>query len=386
MMKKTLHIISILLISINLFGQSDSTLNIENKLIEHFKAHNWNDSIITKESLYKTNLTRDNFNVSISNNLIDFETKQIVIRNPYFSEKLDESENEKDYTRNFPKSFSVIYQNNLIALFENGKFLCVDLNSLTRNSSFEQQLNSKKFDYHWIIDNKLIAQSGNQKMFWNGKKWEKFKDELPLKNQPKLFDDNEFIVYRDCNGEWGGTIYFYEKSTGKTYFTESTCANTVTKAGEGYQVSSHLGHMSGSSEITLIPNPRKLTQAKPNEINTTLNGEALGYIDKSNAFIKKLDLYGIQIFSRFVNDNKELFIVNVADLTFIAKIKNNEVEIIHSLFFNDLYTHDPITTEYGEYTLINLDHYGIGLYREISTLIIIGNKITKIDWNENHSR
>lgn len=385
-MKKTLHIISILLISINLFGQGDSTFLLKNKLIEHFKTLDWNDSVITENSLYKTNFNGDNFNVSISKNPINFETEHKVIRNPYFSDELDESEEEKNYTRNFPKSFSVIYQNNLIALFENGKFACFDINTLTRNSIFEQQLNSKKFNYHWVINNKLVAKSGNQKMVWNGKKWKKFKESFPVKNQPILFDDNEFIIYRDCNGEWGGTIFFYEKSTKKTFFTESTCANTITKTEEGYQVLAHLGHMIGSSEIKIIPDPRKLTQIKSNRIKTIVNGEALGYTDKSNAFTKKFDLYGIQIFSKFNFEINELFIVNVADLTFIAKIENNEVEIVHPLFFNDLYTHHPITTKYGEYTLVNLDLYGTGLYREISTLIIHENKIKKIDWNENHSR
>lgn len=369
--------------SINLFGQTNP--DIENKLIQHFKTHNWNDNVVTRNSLYKTDFKDNNFNVSINDKLLDFETELIVIKNPYFSEKFDESEKEEIYTKNFPKSFSVIYQDNLIVLFENGKFACFDLNSLERNVAFEEQLNTKKIDYHWIVDNCLVAQSGNQKLFWNDTKWVNFKEEFPLKNQPILFNDDEFIVFSDCFGEWGGTVYFYEKATGKTYFTESTCANSVTKTDDGYQVLAHLGHMSGSSEIKVIPNPRKLTQVKSRKINKTINGEALGYTDKSNAFTTKLDLYDLQIFSRFTLNHEEFFIVNVLDLTFVAKIENNEIKIVHPLFFNDLYTHNPITTQYGEYTLVNLDHYGTGLYREISVLIIHSNKITKIDWNEKYN-
>jgi len=386
MMKKNRYILVILLFSIHLFGQNDSTLAIENKLIEHFKARNWNDEAITRESLYKTNFAGDNFNLSISNNPINFKTEHIVIKNPYFSTKLNNSQEENEYTRNFPSSFSVIYQDNLIALFENGKFVCIELNTLNRNLALEEQLNTRKFSYHWIIDHKLIAQGGNKKMFWNGKKWEKYKEKLPPKNQPILFDDKDFIVYRACHGEWGGTIYFYEKSTGKTYFTASTCANTVSKTDEGYQVLAHLGHMFGVSEIKLIPDPRKLTETKSYGTNKIVNGQALGYTDKSNAFINKLDLYGIQLFSSFTFEGKELFIVRIEDLTFLAKIHNNEVELVHPLFFNDLYTHQPITTKFGTYTLVNIDHYGTGLYREISTLILHKNTIKKIDWNENHNR
>jgi len=167
--------------------------------------------------------------------------------------------------------------------------------------------------------------------------------------------------------------------TSKTYFTESTCANSVIKSINGYEVLAHLGHGGDSAEIKLIKDPKKLTLAKDKEINTTVKGEALGYTDKSNAFEKKLDFYGVQIFSSFTFKDKELYIVHL-------EIKNNQIEIVNPLFLSDLYTHDPITKQYGNYTLMNLDHYGTGLYREISEMIVNGNKITKLDWNENHSR
>lgn len=147
-----------------------------------------------------------------------------------------------------------------------------------------------------------------------------------------------------------------------------------------------MGHGGGSTEVKTISDPTKLTFVKSNEIGKTVKGEALGYTDKSNAFEKKIDFYGVQIFSSFNYQDKVLYIVHLSDLTFIAEIKNNEIEIVNPLFFNDLYTHDPITNKYGNYTLMNLDHYGTGLDREISVLIINGNKIIKLDWNENHSR
>lgn len=386
MIKNILFKISIFLFSFNLFGQTDSTLYIEKKIIEHFEKHDPYDQKVTKESLYKPFFSEVGLNLSISDSPIHFEIRRMVIRNPYFSEKIDDSNGKKDKAKNYPRSYSVIYLNHLISLFENGKFVCIDLNSFERNTIFEQQLNSKRFKYHWVIDNKLVAQTGSQKVFWNGEKWKKFKLKIPLKDQPILFDDNEFIVYRDCFGEWGGTVYFYDRSTGKTYFTESTCANTVTRTKDGYLVLANLAHGPGSAELKLIPDPRKLTLAKRNELITTENGEALGYKDKSNAFINKLDLYGIEFFSRFTFDNTELFIANALELTFIAKINESEVEIVNPLFFNDLFTHHPITTQFGEYILINLDFYGTGLYREISALIIRGNKITLIDWNEKHRR
>jgi hypothetical protein len=384
MMNKLLYILLISGFSISAFAQNKQ-LNFEKKLIEYFQKKNWDDDVITRDSLYRSPF-KEKFNVSVSNSYIEFDTTHIVIRNPYFSDKYEDAEEDKDYVKNFPKSFSVIYENSLISLFENGKFVCFRLDNFGRDTILENKLNIKKFKYHWIINSQLGGLSGSSIYLWNGNKWTKSKDSFPIKSQPKLFEDDKFIVYGDCHGEWGGTVYFFEKSTSKTFFTESTCANSVIKDTNGYNVLAHLGHGGGSAEIKTIADPTKLTIAKPNEIGRIVNGAALGYIDKSNAFKKKLDFCGVQIFSSFNSRGKVLYIVHLSDLTFIAEIKNNEIEIVNPLFFSDLYTHDPITNNYGNYTLMNLDHYGTGLYREVSVLIINGNKITKLDWNENHSR
>lgn len=383
-MKKLPCILLIFGFSISAFAQNKQ-VSFEKRLIDYFQKQTWGHVVITRDSLYKSPF-KGEFNVSVSNNYIEFDTTHIVIKNPYFSDKYEEAEEDKDYVRNFPKSFSVIYENSLISLFENGKFACFKLDNFERDTALENKLNTRKFKYHWIIDNQLGGLSGNYIYLWNGNKWSKSKSGFPLKSQPKLFEDDKFIVYGDCHGEWGGTVYFFEKSTSKTFFTESTCANTVIKDSGGYNVLAQLGHGNGSAEIKTIADPTKLTLAKPNEIRTIVNGEALGYTDKSNAFKKKLDFYGAQIFSFFNYGDKVLYIVNLSDLTFIAEIKNNEIEIVNPLFFSDLYTHNPVTNQSGNYALINLDNYGTGLYREISVLIINGNKITKLDWNEDHSR
>ncbi|MBC3759066.1 hypothetical protein H7U19_11655 [Hyunsoonleella sp. SJ7] len=365
------------------FYSQNKQLTFENQVIEHFKKQTWGDIVVTKDTLYR-NAFKGTFNVSTSDDYIEFETKHVVIKNPYFSNKYEEAEEDKDYIKNFPRSFSVIYENSLVSLFENGKFACFTLDNFKRDTKFENKLNTKKFKYHWIIGNNLGGLSGNSIFIWDGVQWKKLKSNFPLKNQPKLFEDDKFIVHGDCHGEWGGTVYFFEKATSKTFFTESTCTNSIIKDSRGYNVLAHLGHGLGSSKIKTIKNPTELTLAEPNKIGRTANGQALGYTDKSDAFEKKLDFYGIQIFSSFSYQDKVLYIVHLSDFTFIAEIKNNEIEIVDPLFFSDLYTHDPVTNQYGKYTLMNLDHYGTGLNREISVLIFSKNKITKLDWNENH--
>jgi len=232
-----------------------------------------------------------------------------------------------------------------------------------------------------------VAQSGNQTFVLNTDyKWQIFDGVNPLIKQPKFFEDDNYIVFGDCHGEWGGTVYFFNKRTQKTYFTQATCANTVTKKDGKYLVLSELGHMSGSTDLKEIETPDKLALADANKINKPFRGQALGYSDSSKQSKVIFGFYGIQFFASFPFYDKTLYIVNWRQRTFLADITDSTISIVNPLFNDDLYTHQPVTTLYDKRTLVNLDFYGIAGEREVSSLIIEGNKIVRVDWNEKHNR
>lgn len=372
------YIATFIFLTSTVFGQ-DNKVSFD-KLISNFR-NSWSDPLsgrkndsVSISSLYKT----DQFNVSISENPIAFDTIHLVIKNPYYTDDFDDYD---DNYINYPVSYSVIYDERLISLFRTGKFVCHKLDNMERDFDLEKKLNSKKFKYHWIINDRLAAVAGGVIYVWNDK-WTTLKTKFPLRKQPKLFEDSEFIVFGDCHGEWGGTIYFFEKASGEIYLTESTCANSVYKKDNKYLVLAQLGHGRGFTEIKSIDNPRKLTKAKKSEIGKTKDGGALGYSDKSQAHQKVLDLYGVQIFSTFNYQRKQLHIVHLNDLTFLAELKGTEIEIVNPLFDKAFYTHQPVTAAYGNYTLVNLDFYGVALDKEVSVIIIGQNRVTKVDWNE----
>lgn len=371
-------ILTLILLTSTVFGQ-DKTVSFD-KIVNNFKS-SWRDPFsgrkndsVSISSLYQT----DQFNVSISESPIHFDTNHLVIKNPYYTD--DFSDYDDNYI-NYPVSYSVICDGRLISLFRTGKFVCHKLENMERDFDFEKKLNSKKFKYHWIIDDKLAALAGGTIYIWDDK-WITLKTKFPLEKQPKLFEDKEFIAFGDCHGEWGGTIYFFDKVSNEIYFTESTCANSVSKKDDKYFVLAQLGHGAGTTEIKSIDNPRELTKAKKREIGKTKQGGALGYTDKSEAYQKPLDLYGIQIFSTFNYVGRQLYIVRLNEMTFLSEIKGSEIEIVNPLFEKAFYTHQPVTTTYGNYILVNLDFYGIALDKEVSVIIVGQDKITKVDWNE----
>jgi hypothetical protein len=252
---------------------------------------------------------------------------------------------------------------------------------MERDIEFEKKINTKKFEYHWIIDGKLVSRVKNRYYFLSPEnKWTEYDRFIPLKNQPKLFEDSSYIAFRDCHGEWGGTVYFYSKSTEKIFFTDATCANSIRKK-DGYLVLSHLGHMMGSSELKSIGLPDNLSQTDIDKVNTTHNGEALGYTDRSAESKTVFSYWEILIFSSFVYQEKTIYMANWHDRTFLAEIENNVIKIINPLFSDDLYTHDPVTMMYGDTVLMNLDFWGIGREREISCIIIKDGQFIKLDWN-----
>ena len=359
-------------ISLTLVAQND-TICWQNDIISHFQDLNRSDKDVSKDSLIYKTWYRSNIKLSISDNPIAFDTIYQHIKNPYFSNKNKNSDELDDNKKNYPISYSVIYNNRLISLFENGKFVCFHLDSYKRDQRLEKKLNKEYFDYHWIINGELAALLGNDLYKWNGRKWLKSEENWPLKNQPKLFEDDEFIVYSICKGEWGGTIYFFEKLTARIFSLKATCAVTVLKSSKGYHVLSSLAHMIMRSDETIIADPRKLHCDNPNK-----ETKLLPY-DKNNLSVK-FNYEGILSFSSFIYQERELYIMYISSLTFIGEVINGDIEIVHPLFSNSIFAHYPVTTQYGEYTLINISHYLTARKREVSVIIIKDNKITKLDW------
>lgn len=337
-------------------------------IIEHFKQRNYSEDTIRLPLIHKN---RD-FSIEISNNPLQLDIKEIVVKNPFDNK--------------YPISYSVIYQDKLITLFEQGSFICLSTNSFERDKEFENKLNTKKFKYHWLLGNKLVGLSDNKYYFLNSENiWTEYQTEVPFSNQPKLFEDNSYISFCDCHGEWGGTVYFYNKQTKKIHYTEATCANSIIKKNDKYYVLSKLGHMMGSTDLEEITNPDKLPTIELKQTNKTFQGEALGYTDTSKVAKSVFNYYEIQIFSSFIYNDRTIYLVNWRDETFLAEIENSVIKIVNPLFNKEFYTHNPITTAYDKITLINFDFYGIAREREVYCIIIKDGKLTKLNWNEKHS-
>jgi hypothetical protein len=327
------------------------------------------------KTMYSSNhMVSDNLIIKIGDNALSLNKSEFTYSNPFSNSKL-------------PLAYSIIYKRHLITLFEPGKFQCLKIPQLQRDQKFESILNTKTFDYCLLIDDKLIASNNDQYFQFNGdQKWEPYKKEIYAKKSPKLFENKNFISFSACHGEFGGQLFFIEKSTNKTYYLPSTCPVSIVYRDKKYYITSSLGHMFGHANIFTLSNPSELIAFEGN-LNKVIK-EGISYDDfhppKLNT---KLDTVfnsrSLQIFSTFFWQDKILSLVHWCNITFIAECSKNEIRIVNSLFNNNLYTHQPVTTQYDkDLVLINMDFYGIGREKEVACILLDKNKLIKINWTD----
>lgn len=285
--------------------------------------------------------------------------------------------------KGYPVSYSVLYQGCLVALFKNGQFGCFRLTDFEPDERLEHLLNTDQWQKHWLIDQQLIALHGQQYYVFDqvAQVWQPYQRPVPFGKRPKLYEDSRYLAYDDCNGEFGGTVYFFNKATQKAHWANATCANSVWQEKGQYRLLASLGHMMGSAAEATIADPEKLPL-----VSTPKNDKAdwqYDFTKPEKGVVRLFEFVDFQLFSGFRWQNQTVYLTRWRRTTFLSSIANNSITIIDPLFSNGLYAHRPVTTSYGpDLVLTNLDFYGLGGSDEVATLLWQGSQLTKIEWGE----
>lgn len=339
-------------------------------LIQHFKSGFPWSAQVKLPLIYDPSTSGDRgFRVMLSDSALNLHKERLVIRVPYQKNP-------------YPIDYSIIYQNRLVSLFDPGQFVCLTVDGLKRDLAYEKKLNTRQFEYHWLLGGRLVALSGGV-YYWFDERagWRVYTEPVPLSKQPTFYEDQRYIAFSTCQGEFGGTLFFYDKQTRLTHFMPSVCTVSVIRQPDGYYVLASLGHGMGSADLSLIKNPsalpilkRLIQQVVPEADSTRLTNVVMP--------TAVFDQYSCQFFAGFERNGKLTYLVNWGQRTFLAEVAGDTIFIKDPLLNDDLYTHNPVTTTYApSLTLVNLDFYGIGREREIACLLFRGNRIIKINWN-----
>ncbi len=162
-----------------------------------------------------------------------------------------------------------LHNNDIVCYTYGNRFVVID-HSYKRKVTVEKQLNKlkidnlyKRNDTLWLLKNSKDESEENwlclttdYSVIHVDTPYFLKKTEIPIIET--LFQDNDFIVYAGCVGEFGGTVFFYDRKSGITYSHPCTCPKQVLYSNGSYYVISALSHIVEHSYIIRISNPRKL--------------------------------------------------------------------------------------------------------------------------------
>ena len=283
----------------------------------------------------------------------------------------------------YPVSYSVVFQNCLVALFKDGKFGCYRLPDLTLDKQLTRRLNTGSWQRFWLMDGKLVAQNtqGTSAYDTNTHAWQPYTQPVPFGQRPKLYEDARFLVYATCDKDFGiaghGAALFYKKATGQTFSFQATCPTSMWEQAGQYTLL-WSNKLSNGSGCVLITTPELFRQVSgPRAAPRSIESHATP--DFSTAF----GFQSLQLLGGFRWHAQTLYLVNWHRSTFLATIDGSRVIIVDPLFSNDLFPDSPVTTTYSPaVSLTNMGDTKLGESSERTALLWQGQQVTRIEWGE----
>lgn len=164
-----------------------------------------------------------------------------------------------------------------------------------------------------------------------------------------LYNDPKYEVWKTCSGEWGGSVYFKNKKSGKIYYAEATCPVSVNKINNKYYISNSLSHLFGSSDILEINDPEKMEQTTKTPLYhpDIITRE---YESHSSKGTKKLiDTVGAVIMSSFVYKQKlySILLNYSSTQATISELRDNKFYTIKEID-TDLFSDHPLIIKESE--------------------------------------
>jgi hypothetical protein len=279
---------------------------------------------------------------------------------------------------------AVLWNDKFYCLESNGDFIVVD--SLRNN--IKLPIKNRNIKYLYSKNDTLFCLTNWDSLFYISNL-----NLYYLKNinwDKPIFEDSRYVVRATCSGEWGGSIYFIDKTNHKKYECAATCPVVVNKLNNSYFITAALDHLSGCAEILQIDDPTKLKKYKNRRVkkNKVYHTDSFESHSKKGA-ITMIDTCGTLILSSFILNNTLYHIVTEGFLkfdttkspkTFLCIIKNNSFVKIAELSDKQLYnTYDFFN--YDINSLIIFKTYGFT--RIISGFIYINNdKINIYEFEE----
>ena len=223
------------------------------------------------------------------------------------------------------------------------------------------------------------------------------------------YSDSTYYVYACSAGEWGGSVFFWDRKKGKTYSYPATGVQQVLKFKDSYIVSSYLAHLSGLSDYLSIKDPTKLYELNDEKQKTFCNWYMQVDSIKDTKLFDTMTPPGVKYYAdnfttrtitTFPYQDTLYSIYCTDSATILAKHVNFKLIQVDTLLKREIYfssaaTHltqnRSVTSYRGNWGVLESKDK-VTYYQNTGLLFIDNNKITFIEfktphmWTENNSR
>jgi hypothetical protein len=191
----------------------------------------------------------------------------------------------------------IAYMNNhFLLLMDNGRIAVLD-SAYNRISMIEEQLSSVKASWLFSYNDSLFIGSSDQYYYLNSNL-----EAVKIKRKGLIygeifFEDSSYRVYGCCVGEFGGSIFFLDKRSNRTYSYFATCPRQVLRFGNEYVVCNNLAHLSDHMSFLFIKNPRTLYEITDEKLKNHCNRYAT--IDSLQDYWLKSKIGDVRVYDSY---------------------------------------------------------------------------------------
>lgn len=222
-----------------------------------------------------------------------------------------------------------------------------------------------------------------------------------------FFQDDDYTVRRTCYGEFGGSIWFRNKKSGKEYSCNATCPVSINKVDQKYLITTSLCHFQCGSTIFEITSPDSMDIFQEPELNPVINKlgwhkrrwhkggfRKLYYANSISDLESKskkgtnliLDTLGVHILLSFPYEHDIYHIVSDGSILYLCSLENKRLKTIDSIFdgLQNFYKYEnenetKIRLSYSTISFETKDNHYVVLFKNsglLGYLDIYKNKIT----------
>lgn len=248
---------------------------------------------------------------------------------------------------------SIAYLNGyFLILQDDGKFVVLDT-TYRRVDSLERKLSNLIPDFLFRYNDTLFVMTGKNAYYLKNDFSYSTYNSKRRKYGEVLFEDSIYLAYGCCAGEFGGSVFFLDKKTGKTFSCFATCPAQVLRFGKEYIVCNNLAHLSDHMSFLAIKDPTTLYEITDEKLKnhcnwyTTVDSLKEYWQISNKGAVRFNDAYDAMSLVTFLFNDSLYSILSIPKATVLAVHRNDTMITMDTLINQKISFHETMVIDAG---------------------------------------